>query len=257
MPSYTIANAAIPTQHLQTYYALAKSANGINLIPGTFDLDWIFEVAERDRSLFPNIKLTGTLDAQSYMVRWVKSYQDAMNRLPSERRANPKSACTDPAIRVIVQAAQGLTNLQAAQSERSHNLFMSAENIQGNLLEEYIAYKVRPYGFLWCAGNVLHATDFCNTTGSFLLQIKNKSNTENSSSSAIRANTPIQKWYRLGTRTQGGVKVPVYKWPDLNRIINDHKTDGYHLPPCAMSEDDYQAFLFRAASANHNLITDV
>lgn len=50
--------------------------------------------------------------------------------------------------------------------EYNHNLFMSAENIQGNLLEEYIASKVHPYGFLWCDGNIVRAVDFCNTDGS-------------------------------------------------------------------------------------------
>ena len=100
---------------------------------------------------------------------------------------------------------------------------MSAENIQGNLLEEYIAQKVRPYGFIWCEGNVLRAIDFCNTDGSLFLQIKNKSNTENSSSSNIREGTSIEKWYRLGTRTQAGKRLPDYKWHILNNFINQNR----------------------------------
>lgn len=134
---------------------------------------------------------------------------------------------------------------------------MSAENIQGNLLEQYIASKVRPYGFLWCEGNVLRAIDFCNTDGSCLLQIKNKSNTENSSSSNIREGTTIEKWFRLGTSTRNGVKIPVYKWQTLNTLINTHKTQGHSLPACNMTEEDYQAFLNRIASANRKLITNL
>ena len=134
---------------------------------------------------------------------------------------------------------------------------MSAENIQGNLLEEYIASKVRPYGFLWCDGNIVRAVDFCNTDGSCMLQIKNKSNTENSSSSNIREGTSIEKWYRLGTRTRNGVKTPDYKWETLNDLINQHKTQGRNLSPCRMSEQDYCRFLVEKATANTCLITSL
>ena len=252
MPGYTIANLPIATANLQALYMEAKTVNNLT---GVSELDYIFTVASRDTSLFPGISRVTT--PQAYLNRWVKNYLDAMNNLPSQRTANPKSACTDPAIRVIVKATQGMTDAEALDGEKSHNLFMSAENIQGNLLEEYIATKVKPYGFLWCSGNVLHAIDFCNTTGTMLIQIKNKSNTENSSSSAIRTGTTIEKWYRLGTRTSNGVKIPDYKWADLNALINNNKTQGHSLQPCAMSEDDYQTFLSRVAGANHGLITSL
>ena len=252
MAGYTIANLSIATANLQALYTAAKTANGLT---GASDLDYIFSIASQDTSLFPGIN--GVTTPQAYLNRWVKNYLDAINNLPSKRTANPKSACTDPAIRVIVKATQGMTDAEALDGEKCHNLFMSAENIQGNLLEEYIASKVKLYGFLWCAGNVLHAIDFCNTSGTMLIQIKNKSNTENSSSSAIRTGTSIEKWYRLGTRTSGGVKVPDYKWAGLNALINNSKTNGHGLQPCAMSEDDYQAFLSRVASANHSLITNL
>jgi hypothetical protein len=136
-----------------------------------------------------------------------------------------------------------------------HNLFMSAENIQGNLLEEYISISIRPYGWVWCNGNVLHAIDFCSEDGAVLLQIKNKSNTENSSSSAIRIGTDIKKWYRLGTRTQNGEKLPVYKWDSLNQIINGHITTGI-APSCHMTEESYQKFLRHITTQNTNIISD-
>lgn len=91
---------------------------------------------------------------------------------PSKRIATPKTACTDPAIRTIVQNTQGLDIDLAIDGELTHNLFMSAENIQGNLLEEYISNNIRKYGFIWCKGNTLRAIDFCNSTGTVLLQIK-------------------------------------------------------------------------------------
>ena len=131
---------------------------------------------------------------------------------------------------------------------------MSAENIQGNLLEEYISGCVRKYGWIWCKGNVLRAIDFCTIDGSAFLQIKNKSNTENSSSSAIRTGTTIQKWYRLGTKTENGVKKPTYKWEVLNQIINNHSI--YKCLACNMSEDSYQTFLRQVIAQNPTIITD-
>lgn len=252
MAGYSIANKHIKAARLQQLYNAAKA--GFRSAAWT-DLDLIFAIALHHRDRFPEINLSGMQSPKLYMERWVKRYVDAISNPPSRRTAKPKSACTDPAIKVIVKAAQGLAEADASSGAAIHNLFMSAENIQGNLLEEYISEKTRPYGFLWCCGNVLRAIDFCNSNGTFFLQVKNKSNTENSSSSNIRAGTAIEKWHRLGTRTRVGVKVPDYRWPALNVLINDHKTQGHGLPPCSMSEDDYQQFLTRKAQANHGLIT--
>lgn len=254
MASYTIANTTVSSETLRQYYSDAKESLLYNNLQ---DLDSIFEIALSNMDRFPNINLTGQQSPKIYIEKWVKGYWDNVQNLPSQRTANPKSACTDPAIKVIVKATQGMSEEEATQGEDNHNLFMSAENIQGNLLEEYIAANIRPYGFLWCNGNVLRAIDFCTTDGSLLLQIKNKSNTENSSSSNIRVGTTIEKWYRLGTKTRGGVKLPDYKWSILNNLVNNHKTQGIDLPPCTMSENEYQDFLTTKASENRNLITNL
>jgi len=254
MASYTIANITISDETLCEYYRRAKQAYTVT---SWDDLDTIFQIALNNRDRFPGINLTGQKTPELYIDRWVKGYVDARNSPPSTRIAKPKSACTDPAIRTIVKATQGLSDEAATAGETNHNLFMSAENIQGNLLEEYISLRTRDYGFIWCDGNVLRAIDFCNSDGTVLLQIKNKSNTENSSSSNIREGTSIEKWYRLGTRSQAGRKIPCYRWNELNELINNHRTKGLDLPPCNMNETDYQAFLIEKASANHRLITNL
>lgn len=219
------------------------------------DLDAIFEVAMFDMGLFPAV-LADKKKAYLYLERWVGGYVDAVRNPPHSRMAKPKSACTDPAVRIIVQANQSWGPEEATRGELTHNLFMSAENIQGSLLEEYIAAETREYGIVWCAGHVLQAVDFCNTSGTLLLQVKNKSNTENSSSSKIRAGTPIQKWYRLGTRRRNGRPIPDYRWSNLNALINDNKTRGYDLPPCGMSEEGYLKFLRDCAQKNPRMVTD-
>lgn len=219
------------------------------------DLYMILEIGLNDMSLFPNIRLASDSTFMDYLYKWIKGYEESAINPPSQRQASPKGSCSDPAIQTIVQIATNIDSNFAQRMAAYHNLFMSAENIQGNLLEEFISRSVRPYGWIWCNGNVLRAIDFCSSDGAILLQIKNKSNTENSSSSAIRAGTDIKKWYRLGTQTRNGVKYPAYKWDSLNAIINSHITTS--LPAnCNMNEDSYQAFLRDITSNNTSIISD-
>ena len=219
------------------------------------DLDVIFDVAKRNREFFPTLSVPND-NLDDYIFHWIKSYSNAYHNRPSKRNAMPKGACTDPAIRVIVQNSQGLSDAEAIIGEKTHNLFMSAENIQGSLLEEYIESKIHDYGFIWCMGNTLTAIDFCNSTGSFFLQIKNKSNTENSSSNKIREGKPIEKWYRLGSRKNNGIIQPVYRWDVLNELVREHGVKGNAGISPSMSEADYQSFLENVAKNNTNLITE-
>ncbi len=131
---------------------------------------------------------------------------------------------------------------------------MSAENIQGKLLEEYIALKTKNFGFIWCRGSILRAVDLCNSNGTCLIQLKNKSNTENSSSSAIRNGTDIQKWYRLGTARSQGKMTPYFKWDALNDLINRFKTSGFD-EVCNMSEEDYESFIHNIVTCNPDIIS--
>ena len=254
MPRYSIADLCISNDELRYYYNVAKSIQNVDM-SFFYNLDKIFSIMLENRDRFPRVVVSGENNPQLYLTRLVKGYCDAMNCLPSQRIASPKTSCTDPAIRIIVQHTQRCSDEVAANGEYIHNLFMSAENVQGNLLEEYIARNVRPYGFLWCNGNIMRAVDFCDTFGRVFLQIKNKNNTENSSSSNIREGTTIKKWYRLGTRTEAGFKKPVFKWMDLNDIINSNKTEGFTSRPCYMNEEDYNKFLRNVAFWNSNIIS--
>lgn len=170
MSKYTIANQEFNEDELRTIYNKAKQQ--LDQKFNWEDLDFIFAIALKNKDRFPAINPQGEQNYELYIERWVKGYYDAANNPPSKRKAKPKGTCNDPAIKNIVKTTQGLSDEEATLAESNHNLFMSAENIQGNLIEEYIASKIHPYGFLWCQGNVLRAIDFCNTDGSFFLQIK-------------------------------------------------------------------------------------
>lgn len=224
------------------------------------NLDCIFEVACKNKKLFPSINIDkGTPDdalVSSYLHRWILSYCNAMATLPSNRIASPKSSCSDPVVKKMVQQIQGLSDDTANNKELAHIIFMSAENVLGNLLEEYISSCIKDYGWIWCAGNTLKSIDFCNSSGKILLQIKNKSNSENSSSSSVRKGTTIKKWYRLGTSNQNGVLSPDYKWEKLNRIIKASQKKGSQLPDCNMTEDAFVDFVINAVIKNPEIITE-
>jgi hypothetical protein len=79
-----------------------------------------------------------------------------------------------------------------------HKNSMTAENMIGSILERYIERKAFKNGWIYCAGQVVKKIDFIKYQSNewTLLQIKNRDNSENSSSSSVRHGTRIIKWFR-------------------------------------------------------------
>lgn len=223
----------------------------VTAVSNNADLIAIFDVASKSKNFFLFPRINGDGDYKAYIDKWISMYVAAKQRSSLTQQAKPKSAVSDPSIMKIVKTARGLTDAQTADMQLAHNLFMSAENVQGYLLEEYIASVVTAHGFLYSAGNLLRSVDFCSKDGTVLLQIKNKSNTENSSSSDIRKGTNIEKWYRLGTKIKAGVKIPDYKWDKLNEMVS-----AYSGKSSLLSEDGYTTFIWNIVSKNQTIITD-
>jgi hypothetical protein len=245
MPSISIEDFKTSDKQLVDYFQrkhLAEAPPNLKLL---------FKIAMRDKSLFPNFNLPNDKTYEDYIDRWVNNYIET-DRAPARlKSAKPKGSCNDPAVKAIVKAVTHASDEEATAQESHHNLFMSAENIQGALLEEYIDSVISKHGWVWCKGNALRAVDFCTADGEILLQVKNKSNTENSSSSNIRKGTNIMKWYRLGTKTSAEEKLPDYKWDILNKIIT--KISG---KPCNLCEGDYVKYIEDVAMSNPKIITD-
>lgn len=141
------------------------------------------------------------------------------------------STTPDQAVSVILGAAYDYTSEQLDYIKEVHLQSMAAENKVGELLEMYLANKLEPLGWVWCSGNFVKAVDFLKyENGNWrLLQIKNRDNTENSSSSQIRNGTNIEKWFRTFSK------------PSSRRASN---TNWENFPEnISLNEEEFLAFV--------------
>lgn len=191
----------------------------------------ILTACYRNPGLSPTLKAT-TLEMIA--KAWLKKYNDSYENRISRRVSQLPGTVADPIVSIIINARlTGLTTEQLEQIKYAHRLSMSAENIQGLLLEEFLAEQLADYGWYCCWGESIRHVDFCNVDAS-LLQVKNRSNSENSSSSRVRINRPIEKWYRVDAKTG------LYRWSDFNEKYN---TDRF-------SEENFVAFVKQVLSGN-------
>lgn len=106
----------------------------------------------------------------------------------------------DERIKDILEVAYHVPSDMLEDAIRRHMEAMGAENFIGWILESYIASEAEPLGWVWCSGAIVRSVDFiCPMDGGNwrMLQVKNRSNSENSSSSKVRQGTSIEKWFRI------------------------------------------------------------
>jgi len=144
------------------------------------------------------------IGSAEYIRRQAHTFANA--RTP--RAPLPPSTIPDSMVSVILETYFNIPKYQLPRVQKEHLLSMGAENLVGDLLERYIASILEPSGWIWCSGAMIKAVDFVhppeNKEGEWLLlQIKNRDNSENSSSSAIRGGTNIKKWFRTFSRKSG------------------------------------------------------
>jgi len=142
--------------------------------------------------------------------------------------SNP-STVPDPMVSHILELFYGYSHDKAIDMKTEHQHAMAAENYVGDLLESYISSEAEQFGWVRCVGNTVRAIDFIKKTsnGWLTLQIKNRDNSENSSSSSVRAGTSIKKWFRTFSRTG---ETNWENFPDEN--LSDR-----------LSEDGFQRFV--------------
>ena len=143
---------------------------------------------------------------------FIKEFVKGYNNRPSVRTSKKTGTIPDHLIDEIIQARiPKFSKRDITLISFGHRLSMATENILGLILEEYIHSKAIAHGWSCCWGNSIRSVDFCSTYK--MLQVKNRSNTENSSSSKIRSGTRIEKWFRINA-INGKTN-----WLELDRII--------------------------------------
>jgi len=170
--------------------------------------------------------------------KWLLQYKKGFEQRASTRVSEMPGTVPDSIVDVIIGIRLphlGDADLEAVRF--GHRLSMSGENTLGLLLEDYLATELLEYGWHCCWGATLRSVDFCHEDGR-LLQVKNRSNSENSSSNRVREGTEIQAWYRVVATTGA------YKWPGLNSLVGCN-----HL-----SEENFRDFVKKAVLANPRLV---
>lgn len=124
------------------------------------------------------------------------------------RKPAPPKTIPDEMVSIILVSYFGVAQEDVERVKREHLLSMAAENMVGELLERYLASVMEPRGWVWCSGSLVRSVDFILPQVSIgddwrLLQVKNRDNSENSSSAAIRLGTDIKKWHRTFSRKTG------------------------------------------------------
>lgn len=133
------------------------------------------------------------------MVNYVARYFAERRRKFMVKEVN---TVPDPAVDEVLRAFLRVPDSELKLYEKAHRESMAAENTIGQLLESYIASGLERADWVWCCGATVRATDFIKRTevGWLALQVKNRDNSENSSSSAVREGTFISKWHRISSR---------------------------------------------------------
>lgn len=139
-----------------------------------------------------------------YIQAIAKTFTDG--RIPKSPQA--PSTVPDEMVSFVLEHYFDVDNNDLDRIKKEHLLSMGAENIVGDLLEQYLNSQLEPRGWVWCSGSVVKAVDFLKPPRRskedwIALQVKNRDNSENSSSSAVRRNTTIKKWHRTFSRRSG------------------------------------------------------
>jgi len=195
---------------------------------------FVFQAIANDTERVPGNIGGKSDDENSAIKKWLLKYQGGRNGRASNRISNLPGTVADPIIEEIIGARiEDLDSNELNKITYAHRLGMSAENILGLILEEYLSENLQEFGWHCAWGETVKSVDFVHEDGR-LLQIKNRSNSENSSSSVVRHGTEIEKWFRIkADRIE-------YMWESLNQICGTTN----------LSEESFVLFVRETISSN-------
>lgn len=161
------------------------------------------------------------IGSKSYIESQATAF--ANSRMPRSPQA--PATVPDEMVSVILHEYFEIPAANLERAKREHLLSMGAENLVGDLLERYIASVLEPRGWIWCSGSMVKAVDFIKPPSQVggvwqTLQVKNRDNSENSSSSAIRNGTDIEKWFRTFSK-KVGANWAAFPDPELRQYLSE------------------------------------
>lgn len=192
--------------------------------------------------LAPDCSNKGTRSPEESVEQWVIKFKHAYDERISQRCSRLPGTVPDQAVEIIINSALPFLSIEQANCIiYAHRLAMSAENILGLLLEEFLFLQLQELGWAMAWGETIKSVDFCHISGA-LLQVKNRSNSENSSSNKIRNGKPIVKWYRVNAHTGE------CEWNNLLMLIN---RPDFSL---RLSEENFRTFIKVTLQNNPNAL---
>ena len=208
-------------------------------------LDWnlvscIVRVCIRNPEYVPGYRMSMNDSDIDKIRKWLNRFNQSFVNRPSRKKGTQMTTISDPLIDVIFEAC-GSQN--ADEIRTNHRNSMMAENILGSLLEEYLHENLIGTRWRIAWGESVKSVDAvkCNADDTFvLLQVKNKYNSENSSSQAVREGTTIEKWHRL--KADGTTR-----WPELCQLFG--------LPQNQMTEQRYRDWVTVQIQNNPGMIS--
>lgn len=184
-------------------------------------------------------KIWESIDEGKNISGFFGNFLKGFQNRPSVRTSNPTKTVSDPLVDSLLKAKiPSFSDFDIDLIRFGHRASMAAENITGLILEEYVHDSLIKYGWSCCWGNCIKAVDLCSNKGD-LIQLKNKSNTENSSSNKIRVGTEIKKWYRFNAYNGSTC------WNELNAMTNT---------PSLLSEEKFREFAYKLVKANPDVL---
>jgi len=98
------------------------------------------------------INITAGENELSFIEKWTSKYISGYNNRPSQRISNPIGTYHDSILDEIISSriSNSIEDIDAIKY--GHRLAMSAENITGSLLEEYLAIELIEYDWHCCWG---------------------------------------------------------------------------------------------------------
>lgn len=192
-----------------TFNAVLARQAAEALLPEPESTQWVNSFVEICRFLSDNQQSLSAKVPEAHFPLSAEKLKELAKRYVGslQRPTFPRSPQTipDEMVSVVLQVAFGYSEEESEQIKLTHQRAMAAENCVGGLLERYLAKTLQAHGWHWCCGEFVRATDFVRYDDQSkqweTLQVKNRDNTENSSSSRVRHNTTIQKWHRTFSRT--------------------------------------------------------